>query len=166
MDEIWRTIKGHTGYEVSNLGRVRSWRNRQGHPQDFPRILSPGLVGGYRQIKLGRARQIKVHTLVLETFVGPRPEGMLCRHLDGNPQNNALTNLRWGTPEENYADRHHHGTDNTGSRHGRATIDEQIARQIKDRLAMRCRIAVVAEEFGVSRGVVARISAGKSWTHV
>lgn len=52
----------------------------------------------------------KVHQLVLEAFVGPRPEGMVTRHLNGDPSDNRLTNLAWGTHAENNADTVQHGT--------------------------------------------------------
>ncbi|MFF0055695.1 NUMOD4 motif-containing HNH endonuclease [Streptomyces microflavus] len=166
VNEVWKPLPGHLGYEVSNRGRVRSYRNRQGHPTSAPRILTPAIVHGYSQIKIGRGRQTKVHVLMLEAFVGPRPDGMVCRHLDGNPQHNVLTNLRWGTPEENYADRHGHGTDNTGVRNGRARIDEAMVRQIRDLLAVGRRQLDIAQRFGISRSIVAHISAGRTWTHV
>lgn len=163
VNETWRAVPGHPGYEVSDRGRIRSYRNRQGHASPTPRLLSPGIVQGYRHIKLGRSRQTKVHILVLEAFVGPRPDGMVCRHLDGNPMNNRLSNLRWGTPEENYADRHLHGTHNTGSRNGRAVIDERGAAAIREHLALGEKQAAIARDFGVSRGIVAHISAGRTW---
>ena len=163
VTENWRPVPGHPGYEVSDVGRIRSYRNRQGHSADMPRLLSPAIVRGYRHIKLGRSRQTKVHILVLEAFVGPRPDGMVCRHLDGNPLNNRLSNLRWGTPEENYADRHLHGTHNTGSRNGRAKVDERAVLVIRERLAAGVKSAVVAEDLGISRGIVAHISAGHTW---
>jgi hypothetical protein len=47
---------------------------------------------------------------VLLAFVGPRPEGRLCCHRDGNCRNNHYTNLYWGTPQENGADTARHGT--------------------------------------------------------
>lgn len=166
VTETWRPVVGHAGYEVSDLGRVRSYRNRQGHPTAASRLLSPAIVKGYRHIKLGRSHQTKVHVLVLEAFAGPRPDGMVCRHLDGNPLNNRLSNLRWGTPEENYADRHLHGTHNTGSRNGRATIDEAMAAAIRERLATGEKHAAIAQDFGVKRGVVACISAGRTWRSV
>lgn len=163
VTENWRPVPGHQGYEVSDLGSVRSYRNRQGHPIPEPRLLSPGTVKGYKHIKLGRSRQTKVHILVLEAFVGPRPDGMVCRHLDGNPLNNRLSNLRWGTPEENYADRHRHGTHNTGSRNGRAKVDEWAVLAIKERLKAGEKQAVIATDFGISCGIVAHISAGRTW---
>ncbi len=41
-----------------------------------------------------------VAVLVLETFVGPRPEGHVPEHLNGDPNDNRLVNLRWTPAEE------------------------------------------------------------------
>lgn len=46
-----------------------------------------------------------VHLYVLETFVGPRPEGMQACHGDGDPANNRLSNLRWDTCSNNNLDK-------------------------------------------------------------
>jgi hypothetical protein len=55
-------------------------------------------------------------------FVGPYPEGMEIRHLDGNPENNALENLKYGTRSQNIQDqiRHgvHHFKSKTHCKHG------------------------------------------------
>src|SRR5690606_11217835 len=58
-------------------------------------------------------KSYRVHRLVMEAFVGPLPEGMEVRHLDDDPDNNALSNLVYGTRSENLEDRvrlgtHHH----------------------------------------------------------
>lgn len=70
---------------------------------------------GYQTVKLAiEKRQVswKVHRLVLLAFVGPPPPGKpLARHLDGDPQNNSITNLVWGDNSENQIDRIRHGTD-------------------------------------------------------
>ena len=51
-----------------------------------------------------------VHKIILETFVGKRPEGLVCRHLNGNPLDNRLENICWGTQQENAQDAIRHGT--------------------------------------------------------
>jgi hypothetical protein len=164
--EIWRAVPGTDGYEVSDQGRLRSPRTRQGHPCADPRIMSPGIMGAYRRANLGRNGSRAVHLLVLETFVGPRPPGNQARHLNGDPLDNRLSNLAWGTPAENYADRLGHGTHNTGSRNGRAVIGEPQVAAIRERLARGDRQADIAHEFGVGRSVIGHISTGRTWAHV
>ena len=65
---------------------------------------------GYYSVKLGRWKRARLHRLILESFGGPCPEGMECRHLDGDRSNNVLNNLAWGTRSENRADQVLHGT--------------------------------------------------------
>lgn len=89
-------------YEVSDQGHVR---NQRGH------ILKPAQgAQGYLGLSLVGPGWVKVHHLVLAAFVGPRPQGLLTRHLDGDPANNRLANLTYGTKSENAYDSVAHGT--------------------------------------------------------
>ncbi len=55
----------------------------------------------------GKTYSRSVHQLVLETFVGPRPEGMeACHYPDDDKSNNRLENLRWDTHGENAKDKY------------------------------------------------------------
>lgn len=102
--EEWRDIPGHPGYQASNLGRVRSryrvlkprlaWKKGKQQPPRVVASLSVKCV----------VKKRFVHQIVLEAFVGPRPPGKETAHWDGDPLNNRLENLRWATPEENFAD--------------------------------------------------------------
>lgn len=118
-EETWKPVVGYEKfYEVSNHGRVYSLPRR---------ILSGGRYlnrsgkmlklkahkAGHRYIGLyrGNGQEFEqVHRLVLEAFVGPAPDGMFGCHNDGNPFNNRVDNLRWGTPKENMRDKAVHGT--------------------------------------------------------
>lgn len=123
--EEWRPVVGGEGaYEVSDLGRVRSidrlvpvGNHMRRHPG---RLLSQRLNRkGYPVVGLvigGREINTRVHILVCEAWHGMRPEGMVCRHLDGNPTNNSPDNLTWGTHAENCQDAVRHGTHNRASR--------------------------------------------------
>ena len=87
--EEWRAIIGHDGYEVSNLGNVRSPR----------RVLKPAL-NRYQCVQLGANTTRCVHRLVAEAFI-PNPEGKpTVDHIDRNPANNVVSNLRWATRSE------------------------------------------------------------------
>lgn len=125
-NEKWLPVTGFPGYEVSDQGRVRSLDretpSRWGTPRKVKgQLLAAALVGGsgptgrypacvlYRDQK---RNQIMVHILVLETFVGPRPAGMVGCHRDDIPTHNHLSNLYWGTQTQNVGDairsgRHH-----------------------------------------------------------
>ncbi len=50
-------------------------------------------------------QEVAVAALVLETFVGPRPEGHVAQHLNGDPNDNRLENLRWSPVEEQAPER-------------------------------------------------------------
>lgn len=103
--EEWRPVVGWEGwYEVSNLGKVRSL-----HPGRFRfgTILHGSQRDGYKTVRLckpGRSTARKVHQLVLEAFVGPRPPGHITRHLNSVRHDNRLSNLAWGTHVENSED--------------------------------------------------------------
>lgn len=78
------------------------------------KLLKPRWNGGHWQVVLyrGRKRYVRfVHDLVLETFVGPRPEGMKALHRDDDSNNNHVSNLYWGTMSDNAVDRVRNGRD-------------------------------------------------------
>lgn len=95
---------------------------------------------------------------------GERPDGQQVRHLDGNPANNQLANLCYGTPRENQADRVRHGTHCRGSQHPQSKLTEEDVAEIR-RLGDQ-RHAALAKRFGVQRNTISRILQRKSWTHV
>ena len=141
-----RPISRHRGYFIGDDGST--WRNRvprrRGGARDgFAWVESDELMPlrqktnsyGYRVVGLrednDKHKFVFVHVLVLETFVGPCPPGMQCRHLDGNRQNNRRKNLVWGTHAENEADRVRHGNLLRGSRHGMSKITEADISEIR-----------------------------------
>lgn len=121
--EEWRPVTGHQGYEVSNLGRIRSIdrtivtkrgvaKRRKGQ------LLRPfkGDRLNHQVVSFGHRDRHYVHTVVLEAFVGLRPEHCEACHNDGDPLNNCVDNLRWDSPSANQRDRRKHGTHHYASR--------------------------------------------------
>lgn len=110
-EEIWKDVKNYEGYyQVSNLGRIRSWINNKGNRRKEPKILNVSIVKGYLHVgfcKNGNKKFYSVHRLVYEAFIGEIPEGMQVNHKDENKQNNILSNIdtlmtckennNWGT---------------------------------------------------------------------
>lgn len=170
ISEIWKPIDGCAGwYEVSNLGRVGSWAmvgrgGAAGKRSPTMRILNPKVGKGYKHVKIninGKIRTAHVHTLVLSTFVGPRPDGMLCRHLDGDRSNNRLENLAWGTWKENAHDSFLHGTHSCGTRGGGAKFTKEQVIEINRRVHNGETGRSLAKEFGVSEGTISFIKNAK-----
>lgn len=106
--EEWRVVPDFPEYAVSSFGRVVSYKRSE------PRILRPGSnEWGYLHVGLSNRavrRTCKIHVLVARAFLGPRPEGLFIRHLDGDQRNNRADNLAYGTNSENQHDSVRHGT--------------------------------------------------------
>ena len=167
--ENWRPVVGYEMvYEVSDLYRIRRVVAARGVVAGH--ILKPYRGGkGYLAIRLyvnGRRRAFKVHHLVLLAFVGPRPEGMECRHLDGNKTNNRPENLCWGTRTENTADKRRHGTMARGERNGMAKLTEVNVIEIRKLLAQGMPQQKIANHFGVDRKTIWELMMRICWAHV
>lgn len=160
---IPRPIAGFPAYRVSDDGRV--WtsycKGRGGRVGSAWRVMTPTLDRqGYRMVRLyaaGRAwKQRRVARLVCATFYGEPEAGQEVRHLDGNPANDAVSNLAWGTSRENKADQKRHGTAPLGETHHNATLsDAQVAeiRALKGKMLQR----EIAAKFGITQGYVSEI---------
>lgn len=174
--EEWRPVVGYEdSYEVSDHGRVRSldrtldlfiygkWTKRRYKG----RILRPfkGDAYGHQVVSFGARDRHYIHTIVLTTFVGARPDGAEACHNDGDPHNNRSTNLRWDTASNNQLDRLAHGTHHyarrTHCKHGHEYTPENTQWRIRNgprnvvpsvsRVCLKCR----RERYIESRGLAA-----------
>ena len=111
--ENWKSIPGYEGrYEVSDLGNVRSLLGWNGLPTPHP-LTQHVNHKGYMRVCLtkdGKAKTWFVQVLVLLAFVGPKNAKLQSRHLNGDPADNRLSNLRYGTKSQNLQDQIMHGT--------------------------------------------------------
>lgn len=80
--------------------------------------------------KSGKVSRPKVHRLVLEAFVGPKPAGLQACHANGIRTDNRPCNLRWDTYAGNLADRDRHGSVK-GERNGRAKLTAKDVADIR-----------------------------------
>lgn len=167
MSEQWRAIPGFKIYEASDLGRVRS----------IPRVVSNGRRAGvvlaqplnrrgYFTVTLhsiiggGGLKTRLVHQVVLEAFRGLRPAGHEGCHNNGVKTDNALTNLRWDTPENNQRDSRIHG-----AYHWSKLVDNDVA--------VICRLHIdgwslqrIADRFKTGIGPIQMVLRGNNLKHV
>lgn len=169
--EVWKFIKGFPKYEVSNLGNIRSYKRLSWTDGRKPKTLSPRFVGDGRLSvalrKNGRYFNKYVHRLVLETFVGPCPDGLECNHKDGNPINNRLENLEWITHGENLSYDFQIGTrSHAGEPHPRTTLKEKDIKEIRKLASQNIYHKEIGIKFGVTRGCITGIVNRRTWKHV
>jgi hypothetical protein len=160
--ETWKQIPGFEGYyEVSDRGQVRTAAGR---------VLKPINVRGYRMVHLhadGARSDRYVHRLVLAAFVGPA-DTLHGLHRNGDPADNRLENLYYGTVKDNMADRTRHGncaaSKWTGEAHPRAVITEDDARAVK---AWPYRKPGIYKAFPhIKAPTIDAIRCGRQWKHV
>lgn len=95
--EIWKSITGFPGYEVSNLGNIR----RKLKCLNYKIIKGRRDVHGYIHISIGNKTGLSIHRLVANTFIPNIHNKPTVDHIISNEKyNNRLTNLRWATPYE------------------------------------------------------------------
>jgi len=157
-------------YEVSNKGRVRSLRRFTQRGWAGGQVLKQRLnLRGEMHVGLSRdgvVRDRRVHLLVLEAFVGPRPAGMMGLHGPAGRLDNSLGNLRWGTPVENQADRLRDGTSNHGERNTQSRLNEKAVMEIRQRYDAGETQRSLAAVFGVGRMTISDLVRRKSWQHL
>lgn len=171
------------GYEFGDDGTVWSrWRSgSKTWVGRTPKLLKQSLRNGYMRVSVRTSgskhgKSHSVHRLILEAFVGPCPEGHLCRHLNGNRLDNRLCNLKWGTPKENEMDKVLHGTttvgrslpqcSNPGSKNGRSKLTEAKVTEMFTRYRRGEKPRRLKREFGISDAVFWSVVKSKSWKHV
>lgn len=96
LQEIWKDVEGFEGlYQVSIWGRIRSvngilkpYKNKKGYLK----------IGLYKD---GKCYKKRVSRLIANTFI-PNPYGLPeVNHIDGNKENNSISNLEWVDGETN-----------------------------------------------------------------
>lgn len=177
MKEEWRAVPGYEGlYEVSSKGRVRTPGRTVTVTKTYPaRIMKQAIRGRAKDgkpnsvfvalYKNAKKNQLSVHSMVLEAFIGPRPENMVGCHNDGNPANNDASNLRWDTQSGNCMDKHKHGTSPCGEKQYMHKLTKLQVIEIRKR-AMPRNHAQLAREFGISHTQLTRIIKLQSWKNV
>jgi hypothetical protein len=174
MTEEWRSVLSDR-YEVSNLGRVR--RKKSG------RMLKLCTASGYPVFTAcvnAVRKNVHVHVLVAEAFLGPRPPGKHINHIDGVKTNNRPKNLEYVTPAENCAHSGRMGLAASGLRHGRYTKPERTARgerhhkailteedvrELRRLRASGLTYSALEKMFGLARGS-ARDADKRAWRHI
>lgn len=167
---MMKEIPGYPGQYATEDGRIYSARN--GSLIEKTQRLD---TKGYLRVNLRddsfpvKDKAINVHTAVLLTFVGPRPKGMECRHLNGNCLDNRLENLCWGTHQENIQDQIRHGTAaclRKGDEHIRSKLHSTDVYAIVELHRRGYLQKDIADAFFITQRHVRDIVNKKTWCHL
>lgn len=134
-------------------GRIRKLKpanHRQGY------LLINLYTNGKRKLESG-------HRLVLMAFDRMPKDGEVARHLDGNLHNNHISNLRWGTSQENSYDRdkiHKTGKlpDNSNEKNPMCKLSDKQVQEVRKlsrtgKFTQRC----LAEKYNVCQSQISLI---------
>jgi hypothetical protein len=176
MEEIWKAIEGYEGlYEVSNLGRVRSFDRliERPHPRNTSMTMTYRKKGrilkmkinpsGYLYVDLWKDKKphtVVVHRLVATAFI-PNLENLPeVNHIDEDKTNPVVTNLEWVTHSGNMR----HGT--CGERMGRKHWKAIVQMTMDGKFAKRWDCAQHAsEELGLQHSAIISVCRGKANSH-
>jgi hypothetical protein len=173
--EEWRDIPGQEGYyQVSNFGRIKTVSRRvESRPQVYitipEKIRKIGIdSNGYSYVnfsKLGKQTTGFLHRCIAMAFI-PNPENKKeVNHIDGNKQNNDISNLEWNTPLENSTHawnmglKTHFGENSNKCKFSDQTV-EAIRQMKSDNPTMTT--AIIGKIFGVSQNHVSLLLSNKT----
>lgn len=171
--ERWKAIPGHAGiYEVSDLGRVRSYQSRGRGKADLstiPKILSQRAnSNGYMRVAIAGSH-VLVHRLVMVAFVGP--SDMEVNHKNADRTDNRLANLEYMSTRDN---RNYSykvlGKKKQGGPRGADAGGAKLT--VTDVLDMRrayrqgVTVAEISERYNLARSSCIRAINGKTWGHI
>lgn len=162
----------YPGYRVGRNGSIWSRWVKGLKPPTLGttwRKLKPStMLHGHLVVTLTKnARKTMVHRVVLLAFVGPCPDGMEGCHNDGNPANNAISNLRYDTHASNMADRRKHGTGQDGERNPQAILTAQFVQVARSEFSQKlANIKQLARRYGVAPATMSDVVNRRSWKHI
>ena len=161
MPERWRAVPNFPGYEVSDHGRVRSYKYTV---SKGPYVLTIATsYFGRNRVQLNRGDwkyQRYIHRLVLEAFRGPCPPGHETHHLDNDPSNNHLSNLVYLTHADHMA--RHAGSTFEGSSH----FSREVVLEIRRLRQQGWSLKRLADRFNRTIPTISNISRGLSYAHI
>jgi hypothetical protein len=180
MQEIWKSLKEIVEYgdyyEVSNMGNVRSVDrmvdNRKGvYLKKGSDLKQTPSSKGYLNVGLhfdGKIKRYRVHKLVAMVFIPNPEEKPFVNHIDGNKENNCVSNLEWCTHKENVQHSFEtslNPTKGEGNIHAKLT-EHDVVEIRKLYKTGEYTHRQLAQMFNVNHSSIGTLLRGKSWKHV
>lgn len=163
-------------YQIADYPRYTIWSNglvwSSGNKRHKPRFLREYLNNaGYVCVWLSNDKGRKVHyihRLVAEAFL-PKSSYKEVNHIDGNKQNNSVSNLEWKSRSKNV--QHAFDVGLKKAKKGETTYNHKLTNKkviyIRNFVKQHGKkYKILAQELGVSPSTVRRADNGQGWSHV
>jgi len=150
-----KKIKGGRG-KIGNKLRILKCSDNK----DYPKVIL---------CKNGKKYTRFIHRLVLETFIGPCPEGMEACHKNDQSYDNRIDNLEWNTKLSNVKNRQRRGNYKglPGEKCNFAKLNKYQVRVIKRLLELNTLYQKeIGKIFGVCGSTISTINVGQNWRHL
>ena len=149
-------LEDYPGYFITKDGRVFK-----------EKTLTVG-SNGYQSTGFRRGDANRyIHDLVLETFVGKRPEGYDASHINGNRTDNRLENLLWESRKDNCRRQENHGTKLVGESRHNAKLTKDDVEWIRGfGISTRTFCRIMGNVLGVSDSTIYDVVTRKTWRHI
>lgn len=171
--EFWKPIPGYPAYDVSNFGRVRSWKGRSRVRgikgtikvrRVIPRMMVTRIPKGkgYLTIVLDQRGTKQVHRLVASAFI-PNPDNLPeVNHKNAIKSDCRLENLEWSTRLLNQQHAWDAGLCDDWLQSIRLVPDSAVVELRQAKMHGQC-VGRVADRLGISRAVASNIVTGRSY---
>jgi hypothetical protein len=184
--EIWKMIDKYKDYQVSNFGRVKSFKKYHGTDE---RILKQSICRKYFIITLSKNKIRKnkyIHRLVYETFKEKIEKGYDVHHINENKEDNFVENLE-STLKFDHQSFHNKGEKSSwfGKHHSEKTkqlmsvnakqkgennsyskLTNKEVIQIKMLFKLNFKNKEISRIYHIAQNTVSSIRTEKRWSHI
>ena len=159
--EQWKIIQGFENYLVSSLGNVKTVKG------NFKKVVYDNKNSyGYVELwKNNKGKKFRIHRLVAETFIPNYDNKEQVNHIDGDKNNNCVSNLEWVTPKENI--RHAISNNLSSIKYGSSNLSSKLREEDVIYIRKNAKVVLSVRElskiFNVSTTTIYNIINNKKW---
>lgn len=165
MNEVWKDVIGYEGlYQVSNLGRIKSFRDKDGIKERILKYRKIGLkstTNKYMGVSLGKNNDRYVHRLVAEAFIDNPENKKFVNHINGIKHDNRIENLKWCTKSENAIHAINTGLVNRGFGKDNPCAKKLIQKDLTGAIIKIWEAIICVKEIGLDPNIVISILKGR-----
>lgn len=171
--EIWKDINNHKGYQISNMGNVRSFKSKGPNKllKDNYHLLKTHISNhGYVRVALRDGKKLSIslyiHRLIAEHFIDNPLKLSHVNHINGIRHDYRIENLEWVTCKDNVLHGRHVLGKVIGNNHHNSKLNDDKVRLIRKLISDGKNDTEIGLSFGVHRRTISDVRLLKTWVGV